>query len=1064
MEKCKEQTLIISYLLSFIFCGAIVGETVSLSIIVSTLGPTSLSKLYLINGFILFFLPLLFFRYVDSVSREKLLEAELLAVSAILIIMLIVNMILKNEQINMLILSGLYPVSYLSKTMLFLTFWTLANDIFPTNEAKKAFPVISAWGFIGGIVGAVGAKIILDVVKADTVICLWIASYLTACFFVRRIKNNFESRLLSREDLNVEKQKKIFVNTLDKVTKRFVKLITTFYFFVFLVVFSLDFLFWRVCHDRYVTSESIASFQFAFYWFHAIVTILGLKFALPAVIEKHGFSRILYCLPIVFVIGAVVLLTGKMLFPARVLWLAFIVVQFFRYVFFENAFSPIFQMLFTVIEKEKRGRVKTILDGIVKPAAIIMSGLLIILFENNVYLILGMILLSGIVMVVVNYYIRQWYTKALIPESKNYLHYNDLITELGKYKGEELYSLIQKYENSEDPDMRAVAIKLLARLESGQALDGLMRIYERENDIRLKEMIARSLSNHYGYKTNAIIEMLLKEGNPRIRANSIYSLNRMNCTWKRQLKPAIRMLLYENSIRVQIEASIFLWQNGDPHDRENVKDYLRNLLESVNSDRRSAGLYLLGSLKLPGWEKVLVDNLASASIQLFKKSIDVLMNQASLSIRIEALNKVGAMSRTHIAITGNIIKTAGSRLWETLIECFPCVNSRRMAFELIALLRSMADEIRASGKPLKIKKETQIVIEKWLIKELEMAYMDGFVLYHLRKNVVSSKLFVLDDAIRENYIRLCEWVIVGMVLLDEKQVMKWNYKEIDIRDSVQRFRLIEIIESLSSQKIGSLLLPLLKMQSWEIISKNGMNLFNFGEKNVESNIKHFMLSDNRWIRLCSLYTLSKYMRKNIREKEIMATLKVLSDDTNALVSSMATDILEQDESVQKRSRAFEMLELVLFFKHVPLFQSVNAENLLKLAEIAQCVHYAKEKLISSEGDISDNLYIVKKGSLRIVKGTGSEAKDVAVIGSGATYGELGLFTNAVRSASAITEEDCELYVIRRAEFKKLILKIPEITVNLLEVVSERLRVSVKDLSEFKRTIFGSSESECEQAF
>jgi CRP/FNR family cyclic AMP-dependent transcriptional regulator len=137
--------------------------------------------------------------------------------------------------------------------------------------------------------------------------------------------------------------------------------------------------------------------------------------------------------------------------------------------------------------------------------------------------------------------------------------------------------------------------------------------------------------------------------------------------------------------------------------------------------------------------------------------------------------------------------------------------------------------------------------------------------------------------------------------------------------------------------------------------------------------------------------------------------------------------------------------------------------MLKLAEISRSVQYPQGVLISSEGEVSDNLFIVKKGALKIVKNTGNEAKTIAVIGAGETYGELGLFTKVARSASAITEKECELYIIKRGEFKKLILKIPEITFNLLEVVSERLRMSVKELAELKTAVYGASESEFEQA-
>ena len=50
----------------------------------------------------------------------------------------------------------------------------------------------------------------------------------------------------------------------------------------------------------------------------------------------------------------------------------FVVVQFFRHVAFENAFSPIYQMFFAAIEKEKRGRAKHCWMDL-KPLSIIAS-------------------------------------------------------------------------------------------------------------------------------------------------------------------------------------------------------------------------------------------------------------------------------------------------------------------------------------------------------------------------------------------------------------------------------------------------------------------------------------------------------------------------------------------------------------------------------------------------------------------------------------------------------------------------------------------------------------------
>ena len=58
----------------------------------------------------------------------------------------------------------------------------------------------------------------------------------------------------------------------------------------------------------------------------------------------------------------------------RHVFFVFVSVQFFRYIFFEIAFAPLYQLFFAAIVKEQRGRAKTFLEGVVKPLAIFLSA------------------------------------------------------------------------------------------------------------------------------------------------------------------------------------------------------------------------------------------------------------------------------------------------------------------------------------------------------------------------------------------------------------------------------------------------------------------------------------------------------------------------------------------------------------------------------------------------------------------------------------------------------------------------------------------------------------------
>jgi CRP-like cAMP-binding protein len=183
----------------------------------------------------------------------------------------------------------------------------------------------------------------------------------------------------------------------------------------------------------------------------------------------------------------------------------------------------------------------------------------------------------------------------------------------------------------------------------------------------------------------------------------------------------------------------------------------------------------------------------------------------------------------------------------------------------------------------------------------------------------------------------------------------------------------------------------------------------------------------------------------------MEVLKLLSKDPNSQIAQIGKEFLDNPTSGEfKRSKAFDFLDRVLFFKKTALFKYVSAEKLMSLAEITQHVVYEKEAVISTQGELSEHLYIVKTGCIRVVRSDGVINTEILKVTSGETYGEIGLFTHAPRSASAIADEHCELYMIKRPALKKLLLEIPDIATSLLEVLSERLRKSGEEVVELKK--------------
>lgn len=1056
MSKHTPSFRLLSTLLVFLFGGAIVGETVALSMIIGVVGSQVLGKLYLINGLFLFLLPPLFFSNIDRFNRAKLLSGQLITTASILIgylLLLRFAPIMPGSSAS-IILHIIYPISYLSKTVLFLTFWTLANDISYTREAKKEFPKIAAWGFAGGLAGAVLSRALLEITAPDMIIGIWALAFIVAYFFADRIAKQYHVRLLPKEFIPKQniKRSEFFEDIKSVLSIELVRFVSYLYFLVFTAIFLVDYLFWKTCSLWFATSKELASFQFSFYMAHSIITVTGLLFITPHLVSKLGFIRLFSFLPYTLLFASMSvfgLVIGG--FSNFTLLVGFIIVQSFRYIIFENAFSPIFQMLFASVSKEKRGRAKTFLEGVVKPSAIIIAGILLIILHNYFIAILIIIFLLSIITLWVVSHVRISYTKGFVPDVPLEYVTDDIIEEIGSHYDQNIISLIQEYSRSRDNGLRSLAVKILSQVGSKQALKIMLGLYEREGQEGIKREVARSLKNFYWPEAESFIESLLKERDYRIRSNAIYSLNNMNCHWKWNLKGFIKPLLFENNLHVQIEAAHFLWQGYEKSEKENVLAFLNFLMESINVKKRSAGLYLTNLIKPENWENVLINNLPSASMNIFVKSITTLLTFGSGDSKREALKITENLSRTHIEITGDIIQKVGRPLIGTAFSFLKQATNPQMIFEVVHALRILRDDIDGYKVISKYKKdkEAEKTLYDWIQNELKQLHYHAYLwnMFKSKKMIAESEpcVQIFDDALKERMFFKCGWVLEAMALLEPYGVVALRRKDLDIREDTQRLDIIEIVEGLGTSRLRSLIIPLLEFESWEAIAKVGRRYFNFFEQ--EGEMRHFIQTGSEWIRLCALYCMDCLPDAKSKIQEEKKTIEAITENANTYLLFAAKKLLE--ESPEKEGvimDSFKLLETVLFFKKTGLFHNVPAEKLMALAEISELTSYKKGVTISKEDSISDHLYIVKNGSLKIVKVKHNIKTVLSIIRSGEAYGEIGLFSQSPRSASAIANEDCEIYVIQRSSLKRLLLDFPEITYNLIEVFSDKLRKSSEELT------------------
>ena len=145
-----------------------------------------------------------------------------------------------------------------------------------------------------------------------------------------------------------------------------------------------------------------------------------------------------------------------------------------------------------------------------------------------------------------------------------------------------------------------------------------------------------------------------------------------------------------------------------------------------------------------------------------------------------------------------------------------------------------------------------------------------------------------------------------------------------------------------------------------------------------------------------------------------------------------------------------MEKILQIISKTPIFQNLSEDDLNKIRRIAVDKFYNKGQTVFSEGDDGTGFYVVAAGKVKIYK-VSLEGKEqiLHIYGPGNPFGEVPVFSGEQFPANAQTLLKSHLLFFPRTAFTELIAKNPSLCLNMLAVLSMRLRqftVQVENLS------------------
>lgn len=137
---------------------------------------------------------------------------------------------------------------------------------------------------------------------------------------------------------------------------------------------------------------------------------------------------------------------------------------------------------------------------------------------------------------------------------------------------------------------------------------------------------------------------------------------------------------------------------------------------------------------------------------------------------------------------------------------------------------------------------------------------------------------------------------------------------------------------------------------------------------------------------------------------------------------------------------------VASLRQVPLFRDVEPSRLKLLAFTSERTHFEAGQRFFSQGDEADAAYLILEGEASVSFEGPSGAVRLALLGSDALVGEMGILADQPRSATVTAESPVLALRIDRTVFLELLAQFPRIGIAVMRELALRLEQTNRQLA------------------
>lgn len=675
--------------------------------------------------------------------------------------------------------------------------------------------------------------------------------------------------------------------------------------------------------------------------------------------------------------------------------------------------------------------------------------------------------------------------------------------------------LTQKLQESDNGDLTIFMTQLISEVGGDDAVPVLAEVIRSVSEPRVRSAIIDILAaNHVRAEAaGRLYAAHLDDPDERVRRSAVAALEQWAGPGDERFLSAALELLQDPDIDVRAQVIPALAQAGDFFYLASAVQALTQLLEDERAERRARGVRVLGQIGEPRFIRNLAPYLADADDHVrlrAARAIEALSQQAVPEATVEPMmthlpplldDPVERVRRAAITILSRIdAPPAHELLTRFLTDSSPHVREAavealvQIGDPVIPLLSpSLEAKERLRQKMATIalsridREQFAPLIAERVDEDLDAIYDHLGYLESLAPYAHHPGIAVLRGVFRERNARLTDDIFQLLGAIHEPEPLDVIAESLASDAPRVRANAVEALESLTTPQMARAIAPLLEPEDASgppAPDEQTTSATEPGEASPDrrqgrdhpapaETIRRLAADDDPWVRMIVTFALGEIgsdLGKNggrptgaspsLSLPTIEALLEKARQDPEGDVRRAArsaqrvlagTDVGQVER--REEGAMLSAIERIIFLKEVPFFEGMTIDHLKVIANICEEEFFPQETVIFNEGETGGTMYVVVSGQVAIER-QGSRAGSLvrlATVGPRAYFGEMALFDACERSAAARAIQDTITLSVRREPLIALARQHPELSLELIHVLSQRLRAANDRIAELTQS-------------